>query len=162
MARNACRSSNWDSREFQISWSEIERDLETLFPSDFKEICEVFGRGEFNGYLGIFSTHEGISLELLDHMRLIRQNPGEAVTSDLLTTGTTDVGSEGANRVIKTVARDAYGFRDPVNQSIRTRCAITRREPVGASSPANFVEPAPAIVLAGGAELSVTVVSAWL
>jgi hypothetical protein len=35
-------------------------------------------------------------------------------------------------------------------------------EPVGTSAPANFVEPAPVIVLAGGAELSVPLVSAWL
>lgn len=42
-------------------------------------------------------------------------------------TGITNAGSEGTNRVIKTVVRDAYGFRDPVNQRLRTRCATTRR-----------------------------------
>jgi len=42
-------------------------------------------------------------------------------------TGITNAGSEGTNRVIKTVARDAYGFRNPVNQRLRTRCATTRR-----------------------------------
>ncbi|MDM4723441.1 transposase [Micromonospora sp. WMMA1363] len=40
-----------------------------------------------------------------------------------LHTGITNAGSEGTNRVIKTVARDAYGFRNPVNQRLRTRCA---------------------------------------
>ncbi len=44
-----------------------------------------------------------------------------------LTTGITNAGSEGTNRVIKTVARDAYGFRNPENQRLRTRCATTRR-----------------------------------
>ncbi|MFD1044316.1 transposase, partial [Kibdelosporangium lantanae] len=44
-----------------------------------------------------------------------------------LDTGTTNAGSEGTNRVIKTVARDAYGFRNPVNQRLRTRCATTRK-----------------------------------
>ena len=39
----------------------------------------------------------------------------------------TNAGSEGTNRVIKTIARDAYGFRNPVNQRLRTRCATTRR-----------------------------------
>jgi len=29
--------------------------------------------------------------------------------------------------VIKTVARDAYGFRNPANQRLRTRCATTRK-----------------------------------
>ena len=42
-------------------------------------------------------------------------------------TGITNAGSEGTNRVIKTVARDAYGFRNPHNQRLRTRCATTRR-----------------------------------
>ncbi|WP_341720516.1 ISL3 family transposase [Micromonospora sp. FIMYZ51] len=42
-------------------------------------------------------------------------------------TGITNAGSEGTNRVIKTAARDAYGFRNPVNQRLRTRCATTRR-----------------------------------
>ncbi|MDG4796722.1 transposase [Micromonospora sp. WMMD1082] len=30
-----------------------------------------------------------------------------------MTTGTTNAGSEGTNRVIKTIARDAYGSRNP-------------------------------------------------
>jgi transposase len=41
--------------------------------------------------------------------------------------GVTNVGSEGINRAIKTIARDAYGFRNPVNQRLRTRAATTRR-----------------------------------
>jgi transposase len=44
-----------------------------------------------------------------------------------LRTGITNAGSEGTNRVIKTVARDAYGFRNPINQRLRTRCATTRK-----------------------------------
>nr|WP_242624810.1 transposase [Krasilnikovia cinnamomea] len=44
-----------------------------------------------------------------------------------LHTGIPNAGSEGTNRVIKTVARDAYGFRNPVNQRLRTRCATTRK-----------------------------------
>jgi transposase len=44
-----------------------------------------------------------------------------------LTTGATNAGSEGTNRVIKTDARCAYGYRNPVNQRQRTRCATTRR-----------------------------------
>jgi transposase len=42
-------------------------------------------------------------------------------------TGITNAGSEGTNRVIKTCARDAYGYRNPENQRLRTRCATTRR-----------------------------------
>jgi len=38
-----------------------------------------------------------------------------------LHTGITNAGSEGANRVIKTIARNAYDFRNPENQRLRTR-----------------------------------------
>jgi transposase len=41
--------------------------------------------------------------------------------------GVTNAGSEGTNRVIKTIARDAYGFRNPANQRLRTRAGTTRR-----------------------------------
>ncbi|MET7356370.1 transposase, partial [Streptomyces mirabilis] len=44
-----------------------------------------------------------------------------------LHTGITNAGSEDTNRVIKTIARDAHGFRNPGNQRLRTRCATTRR-----------------------------------
>ncbi|MFD7757851.1 transposase [Streptomyces sp. NPDC059757] len=44
-----------------------------------------------------------------------------------LHTGITNTGSKGTNRVIKTIARDTYGFRNPGNQRFRTRCATTRR-----------------------------------
>jgi transposase len=47
----------------------------------------------------------------------------------LLTTGITNAGSEATNRVIKTVARDAYRFRNPENQRLRTHTATTRRQP---------------------------------
>ena len=41
--------------------------------------------------------------------------------------GVTNAGSEGTNRVIKTIARDAYGFRNPENQRLRSRAGTTRR-----------------------------------
>jgi transposase len=44
-----------------------------------------------------------------------------------LQSGITNAGSEGINRVIKTVARYAYGFRNPVSQRLRTRCTTTRK-----------------------------------
>lgn len=42
-------------------------------------------------------------------------------------TGVTNAGSEGTNRVIKTDARCAYGYRNPANQRLRARTATTRR-----------------------------------
>ncbi len=39
----------------------------------------------------------------------------------------TNATSEGINRVAKLTARNAYGFRNPINQRLRVRCATTRR-----------------------------------
>lgn len=44
-----------------------------------------------------------------------------------ITTGVTNAASEGVNRLIKTDARCAFGYRNPANQRLRARCATTRR-----------------------------------
>jgi len=44
-----------------------------------------------------------------------------------LHTGITNAASEGYNRVVKLDARNAYGYRNPANQRLRTRYATTRR-----------------------------------
>jgi hypothetical protein len=44
-----------------------------------------------------------------------------------ITTGITNAASEGTNRLIKTDARCAFGYRNPANQRLRARCATTRR-----------------------------------
>ncbi|MFF3784241.1 transposase [Streptomyces sp. NPDC001933] len=59
-----------------------------------------------------------------------------------LHTGITNAGSEDTNRVIKTIARDAYGFRNPAT-SAYAPAARPPVEPVDTLMPANFVEPAP-------------------
>ncbi|WP_235463181.1 MULTISPECIES: transposase [Frankia] len=41
--------------------------------------------------------------------------------------GITNAASEGHNRVVKLDARNAFGYRNPENQRLRTRCATTRR-----------------------------------
>jgi hypothetical protein len=42
-------------------------------------------------------------------------------------TGITNATSEGVNRIVKLVARNAFGFTNPANQRLRVRCATTRR-----------------------------------
>jgi len=42
-------------------------------------------------------------------------------------TGISNAASEGNNRVIKLDARNAFGYRNRVNQRLRSRCATTRR-----------------------------------
>ncbi|WP_460754286.1 transposase [Nocardiopsis oceani] len=44
-----------------------------------------------------------------------------------LATGITNAASEGNNRLIKLEARNAFGFRNRANQSLRSRCATTCR-----------------------------------
>lgn len=44
-----------------------------------------------------------------------------------INTGHSNAKSEGINRVIKLVARNAFGFRNADNQRLRTRCVTTRR-----------------------------------
>ncbi|MBT0774128.1 ISL3 family transposase [Kineosporia sp. J2-2] len=44
-----------------------------------------------------------------------------------ITTGLSNAASEGYNRVVKLDARNAYGYRNPDNQRLRTRCATTRQ-----------------------------------
>ena len=44
-----------------------------------------------------------------------------------LHTKITNAASEGYNRVVKLDARNGYGYRNPANQRLRTRCATTRR-----------------------------------
>jgi transposase len=41
-------------------------------------------------------------------------------------TGVTNAASEGVNRLIKLEARNAFGFRNPANQRLRSRCASVR------------------------------------
>lgn len=43
-------------------------------------------------------------------------------------TGVSNANSEGVNRIVKLVARIAYGFRNPVNQRRRVRYAATRTD----------------------------------
>ncbi|MCD5317284.1 transposase [Kineosporia babensis] len=45
-----------------------------------------------------------------------------------ITSGHSNAASEGYNRVVKLDARNAYGYRNPDNQRLRTRCATTRRK----------------------------------
>ncbi|MFJ6118932.1 MULTISPECIES: transposase [unclassified Streptomyces] len=50
-----------------------------------------------------------------------------AEISAFIDTGHSNAKSEGINRVIKLVARNAFGFLNADNQRLRTRCVTTRR-----------------------------------
>ena len=54
------------------------------------------------------------------HRGVVAQNEA------FILTGITNAASEGINRLIKLEARNAFGFRNPVNQRLRSRCASIR------------------------------------
>src|SRR5258708_39008725 len=55
----------------------------------------------------------------------VKQIPGQDYSRSTITTGITNAASEGVNRLIKTHARCAFGYRNPANQRLRARCATT-------------------------------------
>ncbi|MGW2049119.1 SMI1/KNR4 family protein [Streptomyces sp. NPDC001858] len=70
---------SWKPRHVEISWGEIEQQLGVELPTDFKKFCECFGRGSFSGYLEVYSSSGGASLQVLDKLasfrRLVEQHP---------------------------------------------------------------------------------------
>lgn len=56
-----------------VDWGHIESGLGTPIPPDFKELCEAFGQGEFNGYLMPYFSRGGRHLEVLDRVAEIRR-----------------------------------------------------------------------------------------
>jgi len=54
---------------------------------------------------------------------------GWAEIAAFIDTGHGSAKNDGINRVIKLVARNAFGFRNADNQRLRTRCVTTRRAP---------------------------------
>ncbi|MEU0003053.1 SMI1/KNR4 family protein [Streptomyces sp. NPDC006314] len=61
------------SEQVQVEWQAVEAELGTALPADFKEFCEAFGRGEFNGFLYVYTSKGGTHLEVLDNLRKLRR-----------------------------------------------------------------------------------------
>jgi transposase len=57
---------------------------------------------------------------------LVVRSPTNPGWFTFILTGISNAKHEGLNRVIKLEARNAYGFRNPANQRLRSRCATTR------------------------------------
>ncbi len=66
----------------------------------------------------------------------------------------TNVGSEGSNRVIKSIGRDAYGFRNPGSPALTRPVSDHLASPWTLRCPLISLSPHPAIVLASSTELS--------
>ncbi|MFE7464219.1 hypothetical protein ACFU6R_08935 [Streptomyces sp. NPDC057499] len=64
---------SWQSINLRVNWSALEAQLGSPLPSDFKEICESFGRGQFSGYLEIHSSETGEDLKALERLSGIQR-----------------------------------------------------------------------------------------
>jgi hypothetical protein len=63
----------WQPLELDVSWHEIEEGLGSPLPADFKQFCEVFGRGGFCDDLFVYSTDGGAALDVLGRLAQLRQ-----------------------------------------------------------------------------------------
>ncbi|MFE5814701.1 SMI1/KNR4 family protein [Streptomyces sp. NPDC056479] len=66
----------------QVEWAEIEAELGVPLPADFKELCEAFGRGEFNGFLYLYSSKGGNHLEVIDALKRLHRAIGRFPDSE--------------------------------------------------------------------------------
>ncbi|MGW6949168.1 hypothetical protein ACWGHD_19895 [Streptomyces xanthophaeus] len=71
-------SLNWHSLSVEIEWEAVERELGCQLPADFKQLCGMFGRGVFSGFLEISSSFDGEDSLPLGAWRSLRR----AVDSD--------------------------------------------------------------------------------
>ncbi|WP_326647231.1 MULTISPECIES: SMI1/KNR4 family protein [unclassified Streptomyces] len=63
----------WQPAGLDIAWGDVETRLGTDLPSDFKELCEAFGEGEFSGYLEVYSSSGGSSLKVVNWLEGVLQ-----------------------------------------------------------------------------------------
>ncbi|MFE5594956.1 SMI1/KNR4 family protein [Streptomyces sp. NPDC056549] len=61
------------SENVHVDWPMVESGLGTPLPADFKRLCEVFGQGEFNGFLYLYASKGGSHLEVIDSLRRINR-----------------------------------------------------------------------------------------
>ncbi|MFC9594273.1 SMI1/KNR4 family protein [Streptomyces sp. NPDC056944] len=61
------------SEDVHVEWPTVESELGTPLPADFKQLCEVFGRGEFNGFLYLYTSKGGTHLEVTDSLRRLHR-----------------------------------------------------------------------------------------
>lgn len=71
--RRLTEAVDWRPLGLNVSWSEIEERLGSPLPVDFKQFCEVFGRGGFCDELFVHSTDGGATLDVLDALARLRQ-----------------------------------------------------------------------------------------
>ncbi|MBA2805901.1 hypothetical protein E0500_000025 [Streptomyces sp. KM273126] len=53
----------------RVAWAEIERELDTELPADYKELCDGFGGGVFSDFLLLHGVDEGGMFDLVAQWR---------------------------------------------------------------------------------------------
>lgn len=70
--RRIAAAVEWTPLRLHISWDEIERELGTRLPHDFKEFCETFGRGQFSEWLNVYSSAGGAEHVVVGKLAFLR------------------------------------------------------------------------------------------
>ncbi|SED95522.1 hypothetical protein [Streptomyces sp. TLI_105] len=65
--------TGWRSERREVGWSELEDELGTPLPADFKELCEAFGRGAFSGFLEVLPVDGVGSHSLLGRWKSLKE-----------------------------------------------------------------------------------------
>jgi hypothetical protein len=68
------RATGHDARGFAQPWAEIQAELGTELPGDYKELCEAFGVGEFSQMVLVLCAAESGVGDLLRVWRVLLEN----------------------------------------------------------------------------------------
>jgi cell wall assembly regulator SMI1 len=68
------RATGRDARGVAQPWSQIEADLGTELPSDYKQLCQAFGVGEFSRAVSVLCSDETRVADLLRKWRRLLEN----------------------------------------------------------------------------------------
>ncbi|MGW5281452.1 SMI1/KNR4 family protein [Streptomyces collinus] len=65
------RATGWDAPGAAQPWMEIEAELGTELPRDYKQLCQAFGAGEFSQVVSVLCSDETRVADLLRTWRLL-------------------------------------------------------------------------------------------
>ncbi|MFG3504513.1 hypothetical protein ACGF5F_03260 [Streptomyces sp. NPDC047821] len=65
--------TGWQGDRREVDWTVAERELGTPLPGDFKELCEVFGRGAFSGFLEVLPVDTAQPYSLLGRWSSLKE-----------------------------------------------------------------------------------------
>lgn len=75
--RRIATAVNWTPLDLDISWNEIEQEIGTGLPHDFKAFCEAFGQGQFSEWLNVYSSAGGVEHAIVRQLAFLRGLGGD-------------------------------------------------------------------------------------